>query len=76
MLGRQIADQSQLVYLFDLDERIPARHLLRLINPTGTLLAGVREKPTFSNRRAHLREPSQWGGIDPDQTSERDLSYN
>jgi|GEM_PF-3801384 len=27
MMGRQAGDQSQLFYLFNLEERIPARHL-------------------------------------------------
>jgi hypothetical protein len=31
MMGRQTGDQRQLFYLFNLEERIPARHLLRLI---------------------------------------------
>ena len=45
MMGRQTGDQSQLFYLFNLEERIPARHLLRLMNPTVTqALAGVREQ--------------------------------
>ncbi len=45
MMGRQTGDQSHLFYLFNLEERIPARHLLRLINPTVTrVLADVREK--------------------------------
>ena len=51
-MGRQIGDQSQLFYLFNLEERIPARHLLRLINPTVTrVLAGVRKKlqPFYSD---------------------------
>ena len=51
-MGRQIGDQSQLFYLFNLEERIPARHLLRLINPTVTrVFAGVREKlqPFYSD---------------------------
>ena len=33
MMGRQTGDQSQLFYLFNLEERIPASHLLRRINP-------------------------------------------
>lgn len=33
MMGRQKADQSQLFYLFNLEARIPAHHLLRRINP-------------------------------------------
>ena len=45
MMGRQKVDQSQLFYLFNLEGRIPARHLLRRINPTVTrILADVREK--------------------------------
>jgi hypothetical protein len=36
MMGRQAGDQSQLFYLFNLEERIPARHLLRRINPIAT----------------------------------------
>jgi transposase len=45
MMGRQTGDQSELFYLVNLEERIPARHLLRLINPTVTrVLAGVREE--------------------------------
>jgi transposase len=45
MMGRQTVDQSQLFYLFNLEGRIPGRHLLRRINPTVTqILAGVCEK--------------------------------
>src|SRR5258708_4524675 len=45
MMGRQTGDQSQLFYLFNLEERIPASHLLRRINPVVTqVLAGLREK--------------------------------
>jgi transposase len=45
MMGRQKVDQSQLFYLFNLEGRIPARHLLGRINPTVTrILADVREK--------------------------------
>jgi transposase len=45
MMGRQIVDQRQLFYLFNLEERIPSRHLLRRINPIVTrILAGLREK--------------------------------
>jgi transposase len=36
MMGRQTGDQSQLFYMFNLEERIPARHLLRRINPIVT----------------------------------------
>jgi transposase len=45
MMGRQRVDQSQLFYLFNLETRIPAHHLLRRINPTVTrILAELREK--------------------------------
>jgi transposase len=45
MMGRQTVDQSQLFYLFNLEGRIPAGHLLRRINPMVTrVLAGLREK--------------------------------
>jgi hypothetical protein len=63
MMGRQRGDQSQLFYLFNLEERIPAGHLLRKINPTVTrVLADLREKlgpfysdigPTLDRSRAH-----------------------
>jgi transposase len=61
MMGRQVGDQSQLFYLFNLEERIPASHLLRRINPVVThVLAGLREKlePFYSE----LGRPS----IDPE----------
>jgi transposase len=61
MMGRQVGDQSQLFYLFKLEERIPASHLLRRINPVVThVLAGLREKlePFYSE----LGRPS----IDPE----------
>jgi transposase len=45
MMGRQTGDQSQLFYVFNLEERIPDRHLLRRINPIVTgVLAELREK--------------------------------
>jgi transposase len=45
MMGRQKVDQSQLFYLFNLEARIPPRHLLRRINPVVTrILADIREK--------------------------------
>ena len=45
MMGRQAGDQSQLFYLFNLERRIPAGHLLRRINPVVTrILAELREK--------------------------------
>ena len=52
MMGRQRGDQSQLFYLFNLEERIPTGHLLRKINPTVTrVLADLREKlaPFYSD---------------------------
>src|SRR5258707_15409687 len=49
MMGRQAVDQSQLFYLFNLEEHIPTDHLLRRINPIVTrVLADLREKlPPF-----------------------------
>jgi transposase len=45
MMGRQTGDQSQLFYAFNLEERIPDRHLLRRINPIVTgVLDEIREK--------------------------------
>jgi transposase len=45
MMERQAGDQSQLFSLFNREERIPARHLLRRINPIVTrVLADLREK--------------------------------
>jgi transposase len=45
MMGRQAGDQSQLFYLFNLERRIPAGHLLRRINPVVTRILGeLREK--------------------------------
>ena len=45
MMGRQTGDQSQLFYLFNLEDRIPAGHLLRRINPIVTrVLEELREK--------------------------------
>ena len=45
MMGRQAGDQSQLFYLFNLESRIPERHLLRRINPiVARVLADVRTK--------------------------------
>jgi hypothetical protein len=58
MMGRQTGDQSQLFYLFNLEERIPARHLLRRINPIVTrVLADLRKrlKPFYSETGRHSR---------------------
>ena len=45
MMGRQTGDQSQLFYLFNLERRIPAGHLLRRINPVVTrILIELRDK--------------------------------
>ena len=50
MMGRQTVDQSQLFYLFNLEQRIP-RHLLRRIDPiVARILAELRAKlePLYS----------------------------
>ena len=52
MMGRQTGDQRQLFYLFNLERRIPASHLLRRINPiVMQVLADLREKlaPFYSD---------------------------
>src|SRR5471032_3033621 len=52
MMGRQTSDQSQLFYLFNLERRVSAGHLLRRINPVVTqILADLREKlePFYSD---------------------------
>ena len=47
MMGQQTGDQSQLFYLFNLERRIPAGHLLRLINPVvAQILIELRERLT------------------------------
>src|SRR6266513_1857203 len=52
MMGRQGGDQSQLFYLFNLERRIPACHLLRRINPEVTrVVADLHERlaPFYSD---------------------------
>jgi transposase len=52
MMGRQEADQGQLFYLFNLERRVPADHLLRRINPVvAQIMPEVREKlaPFYSD---------------------------
>ena len=45
MMGRQTGVQSQLFYLFNLEERIPESHLLRRLNPVVLqVLADLRER--------------------------------
>src|ERR1700722_14944773 len=45
MMGRQTVDQRQLFYLFNLEDRIPDRHLLRRINATVTqILTHLRDE--------------------------------
>jgi transposase len=47
MMGRQTGDQSQLFYLFNLEQRIPAGNLLRRINPVvGRILVELRDELT------------------------------
>ena len=61
-MGRQGGDQSQLFYLFNLERRIPAFHLLRRINPVVTrILASLRgELASFYSGRS-LRGPTSGG---------------
>ena len=45
MMGRQDGDQNQLFYLFNLEDRVPAGHLLRRINPlVRHALSDLRER--------------------------------
>src|SRR5260370_42466859 len=61
MMGRETGDQPQLLYLFNLEDRIPSGHLLRRINPTVTeVLADLRDK--LANFYSDAGRPS----IDPE----------
>lgn len=61
MMGRQTADQAQLFYSFNLDERIPASHLLRRIDVFVTqVLADIHGE--LSAFYSHTGRPS----IDPE----------
>ena len=61
MMGRQAVDQSQLFYLFNLEQRIPADHLLRRINPiVAWVLADLRA--TLAPFYSDIGRPS----IDPE----------
>ena len=61
MMGRQAVDQSQLFYLFNLEQRIPAEHLLRRINPiVAQVLADLRA--TLAPFYSDIGRPS----IDPE----------
>jgi transposase len=61
MSRRQKVDQRQLFYLFNLEGRIPARHLLRRINPmlTRVLAAFARG---WNRSTATIGRPS----VDPE----------
>ena len=61
MMGRQTGVQSQLFYLFNLEERIPESHLLRRLNPVVLqVLADLREKlaPFYSEIGRPSIDPS------------------
>jgi transposase len=61
MMGRQTADQTQLFYSFNLDERIPATHLLRRIDVfVAKALTTVHEE--IAGYYSHTGRPS----IDPE----------
>ena len=63
-MGRQTVDQSQLFYLFNLERRIPQRHLLRRINPIVTqILAELRTKLErfYSEIGRPSIDPELWG---------------
>lgn len=61
MMGRQDSDQRQLFYEFNLDEMIPADHLLRRLNVVViAALADLHErlKPYYSDIGGHRSIPS------------------
>src|SRR3974377_162242 len=61
MMGRQTGDQNQLFYLFNLERRIPAGHLLRRMDPVVTrILIELRE--TLVTFYSEIGRPS----IDPE----------
>ena len=66
MMGQQTGDQSQLFYLFNLEDRIPERHLLRRINPIVTrVLAELREtlRPFYSENGRPSIDPELMLGM-------------
>jgi hypothetical protein len=48
MMGRQTGDQSQLLYLFNLERPIPACHPLRQINPVVTRLIAAQWRSSYA----------------------------
>ena len=61
MMGRQTTDQARFFYEFDLDERVPADHLVRRIDVFATAaLADLRHK--LAEHYSHTGRPS----IDPE----------
>jgi hypothetical protein len=69
MMCRQTGDQSQLFYLFNLEERVPAGHLLRRISPiVERVLADLREELVPSYMAAI--------GIDGAATNTRRLDHD
>src|ERR1700730_18641578 len=78
MMGRQTGDQSQLFYLFNLEERIPARHLLRRINPIATRVLGdLRGKlqPFYSEIGRPSIDPELMMRQAPSRASSRRFAY-
>src|SRR4029450_14067360 len=65
MMGRQAVDQSQLFYLFNLEEHIPMDHLLRRINPIVTRVLADLRALTQKFRPAHGVVPSSEAGRRP-----------
>ena len=61
MMGRQTADQARLFYAFNLEERVPADHLLRRIDVfAAAALADLRHK--LADHYSHTGRPS----VDPE----------
>jgi hypothetical protein len=75
MMGRQGGDQSQLFYLFNLEGRIPADHLLRRINPEVTqVVANLHAYRLYPYAYRYHVSGSLIGGIITEHRSARELS--
>ena len=59
MMGRQTGDQSQLFYLFNLEDRIPASRLLRRINPVVTRVLNAQK---FGDQEQRVEGVVRHGG--------------
>ncbi len=68
MMGRRTGDQARLFYEFDLDERVPADHLLRRIDVfAAAALAELHHE--LANHYSHTGRPSIARSTESAQTS-------